>query len=542
MAGKTVPTPSCPEGHARSRIHARGTLQRKKGTTRRWWCGYDLEGETGGHYFTTLVEPNHTARELLDEAIPRPTCYDPAHEGWRPDTNGTYDTLVGPRQRYRCSNPADPTQRHTFTAPLPRSAVEDDTCCDDCRVPTPRHAGAEAPTRRLNYPASVVHAVLHDLAEGRSYTHASMRALERMGRSASRTRGVGGIDVDALNSAGLFSPDRDMKAHWHISADILERFGPLVTEPAFEAIRAEEARYRAVGWPVVYVADEVPVKRNYSRRSRSRRTSPVVWNALVISRMRWEADGSGGLVGRSSKLVRIRALPTVTKEAWSLVLSELDAPDFLVADGAAAISAAAASLWGRRTTFVPCVWHATDNIRRRLTPAGGELAEKVRDHLYTLTRAAMAADGAATVGSWFDELEVLADGAELAMDAVGALRVQYEPLLRRSAKIAADHQNPRVPISNAGVENQIATWVDRLTARRGAMFANLARTNLLGDLIVAGANGALLHPHDVIAAVRDASREHGGWAPPPRALVEPAGAYSLRDPGSISALLRRVSP
>ena len=108
------------------------------------------------------------------------------------DTNGTYDTAAGPRQRYRCSNPDDIAERHTFTAPLPRSAVEDDTCCDDCLRADPRHAGSEASTRRLNYPASVVYSVLHDLSEGRAYTRASMRALERMKRPAGRSRSVKG--------------------------------------------------------------------------------------------------------------------------------------------------------------------------------------------------------------------------------------------------------------------------------------------------------------------------------------------------------------
>lgn len=536
MAHKRVPTPSCPEGHARATIHARGIVQRKKGTTRRWWCSYEANGEPAGHYFSTLVKPAPSPREVLDKAVPMPRCEDPAHERWRLDTNGTYMTLAGPRQRYRCTSPDDPKVRHTFTAPLPRSVVEDDTCCDDCQVPTPRHAGAEAATRRLNYPPSVICDVLNDLAEGRSYTHTSMRALERVGRPTGRSRSVGGNTVTALNAAGSVSPDRELKAHWHISADILERFAPLVTEPAFDKIRAEEARYRAAGLPVVYVVDEVPVKRNFGKA----RHSPVVWNALVVSRMRWDKDRGGTLVGRSSRLVRVRAVPSVTKESWALVMSELDAPDFLIADGATAIEKAAMQVWGSATEFVPCVWHATRNIHKRLTPKGGQLPEKVRDHLFLLTRDLMAANGTQAVTDWFNELDHACAACDLPMETFEALRNQYAPLLARSAAIAVAHPNPKVPISNASVENQISTWVDRLTSRRGAMFANLARTNLLGDLIVAGANGALLDRHKVIGLLRDHSRANGGWAPPPRALVEPAGVSSLRDPGTVTELLRQV--
>lgn len=137
---------------------------------------------TGGsfyHYFTTLVAPKKTPRRLLDDAIPLPTCPDPKHAKYKVRPNGTYTTAGGERQRYRCYDPDNPeVTKHTFTTPLPRSAVSEETCCPDCEVPTPKHAGAEAPTRRMSYPASVIYSVLHDLAEGRAYTYASMRRVD----------------------------------------------------------------------------------------------------------------------------------------------------------------------------------------------------------------------------------------------------------------------------------------------------------------------------------------------------------------------------
>jgi len=93
---------------------------------------------------------------------------------------------------------------------------------------------------------------------------------------------------------------------------------------------------------------------------------------------------------------------------------------------------------------------------------------------------------------------------------------------------------------NAAVEAQILLWVKKMTRRRGAMFSNLPRTNLLGDLMVPGSNGALLNQHEVIRAIRDTAREVRGWAPPPRALTEPAGAMGLRDAFSVTELLERV--
>src|SRR3954464_11040904 len=108
----------------------------------------------------------------------------------------------------------------------------------------------------------------------------------------------------------------------------------------------------------------------------------------------------------------------------------------------------------------------------------------------------MREGGPKAVSAWFDELEDAAAAADLPADLVAAQRRRYEPLLRRTALVAQRHNNPEVQVSNSAVEAQIRAWVKRLTTRRGAMFSNLARTNLLGDLIVAAANGALLDQNE----------------------------------------------
>jgi hypothetical protein len=110
--------------------------------------------------------------------------------------------------------------------------------------------------------------------------------------------------------------------------------------PTFAAMRVDEAAYRAGGLPVVYFADEVPVKRDCAR-SAPLTSAPVVWTALVVTRTSWERDKDGKVTGRSSRVVRVRAPSNASADAWRLVLAELDAPDFLVIDGAAAIEKAA---------------------------------------------------------------------------------------------------------------------------------------------------------------------------------------------------------
>ena len=540
VAIKRVPVPSCPEGHFVSRVQPWGKRATERGATRVFRCRFEDAGAVGTHYFTVLAQPKADARLHIDQAVPAPSCPQSDHAGRRVWANGTYRTAAGERQRYRCLSREDDTDIHSFSAALPRAAVTDDTCCPDCEVLTPRHGGTEAASRRLNVPTPVVVSVLRDLADGHAYTAVAKQALEQMRRPTGRVRRVNGKTPDELHEAGQFGPRREMKAHWHISADILERFGPFITEPALEAMRGEDARYRADGLPVVYFADEVPVKRDYARSSK-RTSAPVVWTALVVTRTRWELDEDGTVTGRSSRLVRVRALPNGSTDAWRLVLGELDAPDFLVADGAAAIEKAAAAVWGKETTVVPCMYHATRNIEVNLTPAQGRLADKVRDHMYRLSRDMMRDGGPNAVTTWFDDLEHVTAAAALPADLVAAQRRRYEPLLRRTALVAQQHNDPEVQVSNSAVEAQIRQWVKRLTTRRGAMFSNLARTNLLGDLIVAAANGALLDQHEVARTIRLASKSTRGWAPPPRALTEPAGVLGLRDAFSVTELLERHS-
>jgi hypothetical protein len=93
-----------------------------------------------------LTDPAPKTRQLVDESVTVPACSSSEHcdrTGW---AYGTYETLTGPRQRYACIDPERPkATRYTASAMLARSAVEEDTCCEDCRVLTRR---MPAPRRR----------------------------------------------------------------------------------------------------------------------------------------------------------------------------------------------------------------------------------------------------------------------------------------------------------------------------------------------------------------------------------------------------------
>ena len=93
VAYKTVPSPSCPDGHSRSQVHSRGTKELKSGTTRLWRCRYEEDGYIYQHFFRTRETATESTRDILDRAVAMPTCGREEHDGWRIDTDeGALDT------------------------------------------------------------------------------------------------------------------------------------------------------------------------------------------------------------------------------------------------------------------------------------------------------------------------------------------------------------------------------------------------------------------------------------------------------------------
>jgi hypothetical protein len=555
---RTVPAPSCPDGHVDVTVHAYGKRMSERGESRRYRCSPRSGSTTPRHFFEVLTDPATNTTAALDAVKPPPQC--PFHE--HHDTErftverfGPYETQQRKVQRYRCVDkqtvvkaaelvkPRDggapylrPARHasHTFSSALPRSLVLVETECRACEVPTPPNAGTESTTRYHAYPPEVVFTTLKELADGVSYAEASKRAMRAIGREVGETREKRKPNPGAAKPkrSPVKGAARDSKAHWHVAADMLERFASLIIERSNAAVAQEIAWARAEGLPLVYQADEKDVRRGYARSSRS--ASNNAWAALVVSRVHWENKHA---VSSSNRLHAFRCLPTRRTDAWELVLSELERPDFLVADGSSPIRNAAANVWGAKVQFVPCLWHAKLNMLEAVLPAGLEVEpDKLTDHFATLSRSYLTEHGPDGIRPWFEDLERIAVACDLPLDAVWGLDTNYGPLLRECAKVAARTKGPVVPISNSGVENTMRSNIDPLVKRRGPMFTNLARTNLLADLIVARSNGALLDSIGVTADIRDANRQLGGWSPPPRILTERIGVLGLRDPDVIKIL------
>lgn len=262
----------------------------------------------------------------------------------RPSRFGTYGTRVAAeRQLYQCQ-PKDPDVKlHTFAAVLPRDHVDrGNEDCAQCRELRGIHRGEEAAARRHTWSARVVAHGLDRLSSGETYASVSKWAL-RVAGGGKRTR---------KNAKGKYRTGPQRSKHvWHIAADWVEVFGPVVWDEAVERLEVRAQRARKAGLPVVWLIDDTSVLK---RTGRSDTSAQEGFNLLVVSE--WVGDGADA----AGQLRLVRALPTRTTEAWKLVLEEPGyAPDIVVSDAASAQKIAARSLFpGVRV--VPCIWHVTN--------------------------------------------------------------------------------------------------------------------------------------------------------------------------------------
>jgi hypothetical protein len=353
---------------------------------------------------------------------------------------------------------------------------------------------------------------------------------------------------------------------WHIAAGWTEAFAPVVFDPRERTLRAhalaERARLdalRAAGQPLdqpqVLLLDDVPVYgRDRAGSGRSRRDDGFY--LLVAAELAWPsagpADTSAGTADAHLRLRLVRAMPKSNAAAWRLLLDELGYhPDFVVADAGTGIGRAVGDHFDpARTVFVPSLWHVATAVRNGLAstrgalvpvPGGGrEPLPELRRHLARLARDRAIVSVAAWT-TWWDELEHICVVHRLPLDRVRQRRRNYEMPFATAITALVGH--PAVPVSTGGLETLIARQVKPLLAMRRTSFANLERTNLLFDLVIAREHGVFDDVNDVVRHLREDATAHGGWTVPLRALADPRpdrGRYSsLRDSLLITELAEK---
>lgn len=284
-------------------MSANGTARTKAGAARRRYRCVPLVGDA--HTFTVVLAED--AAQVVQWSPP-PAC--PRHLDGHVVRNGKYGTRSDrPRQRYLCT-PTDGTKPHSFTPALPRDHVhvgaEQCAECDELRGV---HRGDIAVARRHTWSARIVARGLAKLAAGGSYSQVSQWALRAAG-SGRRSRDGQGTPWSAEQSAS--------KNSWHVAADWVEVFGPVVFETVDQKLRRAEAEARGridaarekgepVTQPLVWLLDDVPV---YARERSGRSRSDGGFNVLVVAQMRWTPTADPFAVRGGRPFLRlIRAMP-----------------------------------------------------------------------------------------------------------------------------------------------------------------------------------------------------------------------------------------
>lgn len=557
--------------HPSSHVISKGKRRLASGVlVRRFTCTPAIGS---AHDFSVHVSENGVPPVLVWS--PPPSC--PRH----PDSHvirwGTYASGTPKRrQRYRCV--PDEGAPHCFAPPLPRDHVhEGEDHCEACEDLTRVHNGDAAVARRHGWSSHIVARGLEQLSAGATYADVSRWARSVTGTN--RTRGgdrqataepeddpqdrhpgeVDQADVEPAEGGGTTTAGKGMspgakeaRNTWHISADWVEAFSPVVYEPVntrlSEWALSERERLdgliadgRPLPRPQVVLVDDVPVYGQDLNERRKRKD--YGYFILVVAEMHWP-DPPGGTTAAAegrpvAKLRLVRAMAKSNTAAWRIVFDELGyAPDFIVADAGTGIAAAIRSHFDPTLTkFIPSLWHLHQAVLEallRLKGAradDGKLVSDLDRHLRRLGRHSGVLADTEAWSQWWDDLLQLLASRNLPTDQVRKKRASYEAPLAAVLPAVAAH--PGIPVSSGGLETLIAKYVKPLLAMRRTAFANIERTNLLMDLVVARQHGAFDNLNEVARLLRSDSQEHGGYTVTLRAISDPRppqGSYSsLRD-------------
>ena len=589
----------CPDPkHKDSKVHSRGKVVNKAGTWVQFHC---LKPSGGHHYFRVLASADGAAHITFTKP---PTC--PEHTKSKIVRNGTKGTGAAKRQSYRCT-PSDSVPSHYFSPPLTREAVAPMSACSGCDELLSPHRGSLTASRHTPWTLAAVVQALNNLSLGLSYAAVSrdLRAQNAMsrehvsaehggevadgksssgggvkGKSKSRSRsGDGDILSDSsrrnlsnndlninLNNPNLTatttsslssSPSSSSSSSlvreegrnaWHLAADLVEEYSPLLFGTVIEKVIATEKKVRAANdaiieenpeavleAPIVYLLDDDPIyiKQWKSARSRHQQDS---WALLVVVELIWQpAKDPFGLPRREARLRLARAYPRANEEAWMLVLNELPVtPDFIIADAGPAIKNAVDRRYAdEKVTFIPSLFHIQKNLRKvleKLPNASSKSGKRVylakalyeavsfmtRDDLIKSTEKELAKD--------WDELIALITHMGAPTAEVKTQRKLNESKMADAISILA--KNPHLPASNAAVEAKIRLNLEPFLENRQYRFRNLARTNYLLDLAVVRSQGIFTDLGKLSKLIRQSNEEHSGWAPTPRQITDrqPVGA------------------
>jgi transposase-like protein len=514
--------------------HGGATVVRKgfkKDARGRRWQRYQCRLASGGHhYFRVLVDDAGAA--VTSVTLPA-RC--PDHADSRVVRNGSYGKSVK-RQRYRCT-PTDGTAAHFFTLPLPREHLNfAEQKCPGCAEFVSVHKGGEASSRRSKFSLRAVVECLVELSQGTSYAQTSLNLWAKTKAADDHAASHDPAWTGGTGTGSSGASD-DAKNAWHLAADVVEQYAPVLYAHTIAQVHAREAQQRVVNdavlaagqvvsEPITFLLDEVPI---YLKRKGS--PSRQAWTVLAVAEVRWKPGPTPMDVPRRDTRLRLaRAMPGVaSEETWLLVLDELGVvPDAVVADFGSAIKNALDTHWGSTPLRVPSLFHIAKNLREMLrdTPGYSNNATRTRKplpdldkHVSRLSRNDLLTWGVQGWSDWWDEFEQLAVTLGVPVTPISNRREVYEAPV--AAAIPVLVAQPFLPASNAGIELKNRTLLKPLLHGRQQRYRNIARTNALLDLLVCRENGMFLNTDQVAQLIRDDNLQFGGWSTRRRSFDDP---------------------
>lgn len=385
----------------------------------------------------------------MQNSMPNPVC-PLAHSDPTIVRNGVQRTAGRDRQRWRCTPQVG--DAHFFVGPLAHTQQVGGHCVE-CEREVAVHEGPTAPGGH-GFLVREIAAGLVGLGKGETYTAVAQRARNlAVDRQRSYSRGAGTV------------------VNGQLVADWLARFGPVVA-----ASHAETA------WPEVLVLDSTEFMHTDSW------TGHRFQLFTVLAAFGYPADGSPG------RLWRLQAAPHDDGEAWRSFLAALPGrPGSIVVDEDKAIRAGVALHWpNRRPAIHRCEHHLYVNARQAMAaddvPDDRELHELLNDAFHSpvqwdaFATEVRANNGRRALGKWVNA---------------------WEPKLRCQLARRAAHPVDRIGVwANGAIEDPIRV-ARQVLERRAWTFRNLARMNLLLELVRLRINA-----HDDTHAYAAAIRKH----------------------------------
>jgi hypothetical protein len=617
---------ACPNPfHAGSKVKGNGTRQVTSGLRRDYRCTPNGDKP---HNFAVVIGVEDED-EPVPVYLPAPPC--PVHgKAARRARNGTYQRPGQPvrRQRYRCwphtPDPDFPKGFHNYTPPLPREHVHTgESHCQECEERRNVHHGDQTVARRQSWNLRVVAEGLEKLASGAdTYSSVGRWAWQATGRSRSRPaklseaererrakaaawqkavrtaeasgqrppRKPRGLSLDPLPSApavrrrrrdadGRELPARrtpsarsaEARNRWHVAADWVEMYAPVLWQPLHERLlaaeAAEHARRAAMtdaeraadGRPQVLLLDDTPVNSRAAFDGRATLRSRREYFVLGAATIDWPARTDGPPPtpdDRHTRLRMLRAYPSNEATGWRLLFEELGfipgerEPEFVLADAGTGLRKGIDDYF-QTAVLVPSLFHIHKAVTEALvqqtpgavvlTDHGKALRPELAAHLSWLTGERLRSITDAQWSAWWSDFEVLLDRLDLPPEKLAERRDSYKPTV--AAALPALRANPGVPVSTGGFETLLRATVTTVLTGRGHGFANIERTNNLLDLVVCRNRGVFARRSEVLAKLRAETKEHDGWAAAPRDVADPqppapAAYSSLRDKDLLDQLAR----